>query len=59
MSSAFDKAIDRYLDHFGENYPIFRLPAFDAEETVRFIDQCIRENKRALEYYPPDRKAIY
>lgn len=59
MSSAFSRAIDRYVDNFGENYPIFMLPALDEEETVRFIDRCIRENKRALDYYPPDKKAIY
>lgn len=59
MNNALDDAIARYAAHFGASYPIFMLPAFSTEEAIEFIEKCIRENRPALYYFPPDKDAVY
>ncbi len=57
-----EKLLDRYIEHFGENFPIFAMPLElleDDSKLEKFIEECIKENKEALEVYDYEEENLY
>lgn len=48
--SAFEKAMNEYLDHFGKPYPYavgIGFPGSTDEENIKIIQECISTNQPA------------
>lgn len=44
-----DKALDKYYNHFGTNYPILIVGYYEEEEIIADIEQCIASDCPAKE----------
>lgn len=45
--SKFEKALDEYFTHFGENYPLIIAQAIIEDEVIKDISRCIETNTKA------------
>lgn len=43
--SKLEKALERYYEHFGENYPLTPSESRDAGEIIADIEFCIEKNE--------------
>lgn len=44
-----EKALDRYFEHFGENYPLMIADTKTEEEIIDRINYCIENNMKETE----------
>lgn len=44
-----EEALNRYYDHFGENYPLAFGSGRTEEEVIKRIEHCIKTNTKELE----------
>ena len=40
-----NEKLNQYVDHFGENFPIFIVRDLSEDEIIKIIDDCINNNK--------------
>lgn len=44
-----EKALKRYYEHFGENYPLLITSNLTDDEVIKDIEKCIETNTKAKE----------
>lgn len=47
--SKFEKALNEYFVHFGENYPLVISQMIIEDEVIKDISRCIETNTKAKE----------
>lgn len=52
-----DKLLIKYVDQFGENFPLFTFRGVDEKEIIKLIETALKENKPFKIKY--DRNKIY
>lgn len=45
----FEKALEKYYEHFKEDYPILRTDTRSDEEIIERINECIKNNTKEPE----------
>lgn len=57
-----EKLLEKYIEHFGENFPIYAIPSDILESDIKLeslIMDCIDKNKPVLELFNYEEENIY
>jgi len=45
----FEKALKRYIEKFGEGFPMAYFASYSPDKVIKIIDECIQDNKDVFE----------